>query len=158
MWASYSDFQHLLKLFTLRFYLLWSPYKQAIIFRRCGFYFLSSCSSFFLAYSQRSQIGYLPYLHTSCGLSANLACMFKMCCTRLAEDIQNAKIAQKSPAALRPTNSSDYIFATKAYIESQKKNLLNSKMSSITSSQYDQLWLTNGWDGLANLGDPSKTG
>jgi len=30
---------------------------------------------FFLAWSQRSEIGCLPYFHTWCGLSANLECM-----------------------------------------------------------------------------------
>jgi len=39
--------------------------SQAIIFLACDFYLLSS--SFFLAYSQRSEIGYLPYFHTWCG-------------------------------------------------------------------------------------------
>jgi len=42
--------------------------------------------SFFLAYSQRSQSGCLPYFHTWCGLSANLECRSKMCCARLTEN------------------------------------------------------------------------
>ena len=41
---------------------------------------------FFLAYSQRSQTGCLPYFHTWCGLSANLECRSEMCCTRLDEN------------------------------------------------------------------------
>ena len=41
---------------------------------------------FFLAWSQQSAIGCLPYFHTWCGLSANLECMSEMCCTRLAEN------------------------------------------------------------------------
>ena len=41
---------------------------------------------FFLAYSQRSEIGCLPYFHTWCGLSANLECMTEMRCTLLAEN------------------------------------------------------------------------
>jgi len=40
----------------------------------------------FLAYSQLSQIGCLPYFHTWCGLSANLRCRTETCCTRLAEN------------------------------------------------------------------------
>jgi len=36
---------------------------------------------FFLAYSQRLQIGCLPYFHTRCGLSANLECRSEMYCT-----------------------------------------------------------------------------
>jgi len=40
---------------------------------------------FFLAYSQPSQMGCLPYFHTWCGLSANLGC------TRLAENTGRKK-------------------------------------------------------------------
>jgi len=40
----------------------------------------------FLAYSQRSEIGCLPYFHTWCGLSANLEYMSEMCCTRIAKN------------------------------------------------------------------------
>jgi len=39
---------------------------------------------FFLACSQWSQSGCLPYFHTWCGLSANLECRSEMCCTQLA--------------------------------------------------------------------------
>jgi len=39
---------------------------------------------FFLAYSQRSEIGCLSYFYTWCGLSANLECRSEMCCMRLA--------------------------------------------------------------------------
>jgi len=46
----------------------------------------SSFLFFFLAYSQRLEIGCLPYFHTWCGLSVNLQCMFEMCCTRLGEN------------------------------------------------------------------------
>ena len=35
--------------------------------------------SFFLAYSQPSQIGCLSYFHTLCGFSANLGCRSEMC-------------------------------------------------------------------------------
>ena len=48
---------------------------QAIIFLSMWFLLLSSILFLlFLAYSQQSQIGCLPYFHTWCGLSANLAC------------------------------------------------------------------------------------
>jgi len=49
--------------------------------------YLSILLSFFLAYSQLSQIGCLPYVDTWCGLSANLGCRSETCCTRLAENI-----------------------------------------------------------------------
>jgi len=65
---------------------LWSPYGigQTIIFSCCGFY-LSSIYLFFLACSQRSHIGCVPYLDTWCGPSANLECRSETCCARLAE-------------------------------------------------------------------------
>jgi len=69
--------------------LLWPPYgiEQAIMFLPCGFFFyLLLLSSFFLAKSQRSQCGCLPYFYTWCALSANLGCMSEMCCTRLASN------------------------------------------------------------------------
>jgi len=78
---------------------------------------------FFLSYSQPSQIGRLPY----CGLSANLGCRSKTCCTRLIENtarsslkILDAKIAQYSPSAQHRTTLLGYIFATKARIDNQK--------------------------------------
>ena len=48
---------------------------------------------FFLAYSQPSQIGCLPYFHTWCGLSANLGCRSET--TRGSLKIQNATNRQK---------------------------------------------------------------
>jgi len=65
---------------------------MAALWNRAGHYifalcFLSSSSFFFfLALSQRSEIGCLPYFYTWCGLSANLECMSEMCSTRLAEN------------------------------------------------------------------------
>jgi len=46
----------------------------------------SFSSSFFLAYSEQLQIRCLPYVHTWCGLSANLECRYEMCCMQLAEN------------------------------------------------------------------------
>ena len=71
--------------------LLWSPYgiRQTIIFSSCGFFFLSSF--FFLAESQPSQIGCLPYFRTWYGLSANLRCRSETCCMRLAENTRRKK-------------------------------------------------------------------
>ena len=64
-------------------WLLWAPCiaDADIIFLSCGssiFFYL-----FFLAYSQPSQIGYLPYFHTWYGLSVNLGCRSETCCTWL---------------------------------------------------------------------------
>jgi len=57
------------------------------------FYFTPVVSSsllsllfFFLAYSQRSEIGCPPYFHTLCGLSADLECRSEMWCMRFSEN------------------------------------------------------------------------
>ena len=51
-----------------------------------------------------------------------------MCCTRLAANA-GPKSRQKSPSGHHPTTLSDNIFATKACIDNQKKNLLSSNIS-----------------------------
>ena len=84
---------------------------------------------FFLAWSQRLEIGCLPYFHTWCGLSANLECMFEMCCTRLAENTG----CKKSPFRHHRTTLPGCIFAT----------MVN-------------FGPTNGWDLLASLGHAGK--
>ena len=60
-----------------------------IIYLPCGFFCLLLL---FLTYSQPSQIGCLPYLHTRCGLIANLGCMSETCCTRLASNTGRKKL------------------------------------------------------------------
>jgi len=69
-----------------------APSPMAALRSRCGHSILQLWFPsffllvFFLASSQRSQIGCLPHFHTRCGLSANLEkCMSEMCCTWLAE-------------------------------------------------------------------------
>ena len=56
--------------------LLWPPYGIG----RPYFCPVSSSSFFFSS----PNLSRLPYFHTWCGLSANLECMFEMCCTWLA--------------------------------------------------------------------------
>jgi len=87
---------------------------------------VSSFFFFFLAWSQRSEIGCLPYFHTRCGLSANLRCRSETRRTRLTEYAAR----KKSPSAHHRTTLSGYIFATKAHIDNRKKNLLSSNVSS----------------------------
>ena len=41
---------------------------------------------FFLANSQRSEIGCLPYFNTRCYIGADVECMSEMCCTQLAKN------------------------------------------------------------------------
>jgi len=62
---------------------------MAALWNRAGHYifalwFLLLLLLLFLTWSQPLQIGCLPYLHTWCSLSANLACRSETCCTRLA--------------------------------------------------------------------------
>jgi len=74
---------------------------------------------FFLALSQRLQIGCLPYFsfYTWCGPSANLECRSKMYCTRLAGNAG----PKNSPSGHHRTTLSGYIFATKAIVDNRKK-------------------------------------
>ena len=95
---------------------------------------------FLLAYSQRSQIGCLPYFHTWCGLSANLECRSEICCTRLAENTGR----KNSPSAHHGTTLSVYIFTTKAYIDNRKH--VKQQYLLHMSSQYGEIRPTNGWD------------
>jgi len=125
--------------------------RQAIIFSSCGVLFLSSVFLFFLAYSQPSQTECLPYFHTWCGLSANLEC--SAACGSLK--IHDAKITKKSPSAHHRTTLLGYIFATKIYIDSQKKSFKQQYLLHMLL-QYGELRPTNGWDLLASLGHPSK--
>jgi len=87
---------------------------------------------FFLAYSQPSQIGWLPYFCTWCGLSANLGCRSETCCKRIAE-IQDAKSRQKF-AICAPSHKFVYLYLRNwgTYRQSEKK-LLNSIISSTCS-------------------------
>ena len=85
----------------------------------CGFFYL--ISSFFLAYSQRSQIG--------CGPSANLECRSEMCCTRLAGNAGPKIIAQNSPPGHHPTTLSGYMSSQLRHVSTIEKNTLNSSIS-----------------------------
>jgi len=112
------------------------------------FYF-TAVISFFLACSQLSEIGCLPYFHTWCGLSANLECMSEICCTWFAHNTDH----KNSPSVHHRTTLSGYIFATKACIDSWKKIVKQQYL--YMSSQYE-LWPTNRWVLLATLGHPSQ--
>ena len=121
--------------------------------------------SFFLALSQPSQIGCIPYFHTWCGLTANLKRRSETCCTRGSLKIQDAKNRQKSASGQHGTSLSCYIFATDAFIDNRKK-VLNSntsltcphnmvKFSPLTAEIGLQVWGTpsnfNGFLVLASL-------
>jgi len=66
------------------------------------------------------------------------------------------KSRQKSPYGHYCTTLSGYIFATRARIDNQKKNLLSSNMSSTCSHNMVNLRPSNGWDRFGSLGHPCK--
>ena len=110
--------------------LLW-PHCVAdadILFYPSGFFFLS----FFLAYSQQSQIACLPYFHTWCGLSANLECRSEMCCTRLAENT-GRKITQKVAICSPSHNFIGLYLHNWSICRQSEKNLLTNNISSTRS-------------------------
>jgi len=84
-------------------WLLFNRFFMAALWNRAGHYifmlwFLSSVYLllFFLAYSNRSEIGCLAYFDTWCGPSANLECRPETCCAHLAENTGR----KKSPSRL----------------------------------------------------------
>jgi len=115
------------------------PKGQAIIFCRWGFFFFLLLFS--LAYSQRSQLGCLPYFHTWCDLSANLECRSEMCRMRLTDNTGR----KNSPSAHHSTSLSGYIFATKEYIDNRKNLLHSNRPIFSTCSHFGQLTAQIGW-------------
>jgi len=101
------------------------------------------------------QIGCVPYFHTWCGLSANLRCRSKTCCTRLAENTGCKKSRQKSPPGHHCTTLPGYIFATKARIDRRIK-LIKQQYVLHMSPQYGELLPTCGWDWSGSLRHPCK--
>jgi len=91
-------------------------------------FFLSSIF-FFLAYSQPSHIGCLPYFHTRCGLSANLGCRSDTCCMRLAENRGRKKLPKVRHLGTI-AQLCRAISLQLRHISTIGKNLLNSGMSS----------------------------
>ena len=87
------------------------------------------CSSiFFLAYSQPSQIGCLPYFHTWCGLSAYLGCRSETCCMRLADNTGRKK-SQKFAICVRIAQLCRAISSHLRHLSTIGKKLLNSNIS-----------------------------
>jgi len=118
------------------------PIGQAIIFLPCGFLFFY-LTSFFLAYSQPSQIGCLPYLHTWCGLSANFGCRSETWCTRLAGNAGRKKSSKirylRTIAQLCRSISSQL-----RHVSTIGKKLFKQQYFPHMSSQYDKVQPTSG--------------
>ena len=108
---------------------LWSPYVigQTIIFLPRDFYLLSS--SFFPRLISAATDWMSTILLHMAWPSANLRYRSETYGTRLAE-YTGRKKRQKSPSPHYRTSLSGYIFANKACMDNQKKNLLNVNISS----------------------------
>jgi len=115
----------------------------------------SSCSSFFLAYFQRSQIRCLPYFHTWCGFIANLECWSVTCCTRLTENT-GCKIYSKNLHLRTIAQLCQAISSQLRHISTIGKKLIKQQDVLHMSSQYGERWPTSGWDWFGSLGHPSK--
>jgi len=112
---------------------------MAALHSRCGHYsfvlwfLLSSFSSFFfflffLAQSQPSEIGCLPYFHTWCGISANLECRSEMWCRRIVENSGR----KKSPKIHHVGTIAQLCWAVSSqlrHLSTIGKKLLNSNIS-----------------------------
>jgi len=107
---------------------------MAALRSRCGHYmfvlFFLSFFPFFLAKSQRSQTGCLPYFHTWCGFSANLEWRSEMYCTRLAGNT----VRKQSPKNCHLGTIAQICWAVSSqlrHVSTTEKNLLNSNTSYI---------------------------
>jgi len=129
---------------------------QAIIFSSCGFFLPSSFFLlFFLASSQRSQIGCLPYFYTWCGPSANLECRSEMCCTWLG-GYAGCKTSPKTHRLGIIAQLCRAISSQLKHVLTIGKKLVKQQYILHMSPQYGELLRTKGWDLLASFGHPSK--
>jgi len=120
-----------------------------------SFFYLLSIFVFFLALSQRSQVGCLPYFETWSGPSANLECRSERCCKRLAANAGPKKVAKNHYLGTIP-QLCRAISSQLRYVSTIGKNLLSSNISCTCpqSPQYGELRLTSGWDLFVSLGHP----
>jgi len=136
---------------------LWPPCiaDADIIFCSCGFYLLHL---FYLAYSQQSGTGCLPYFHTWYGFSMNCECMAEMRCTPLAENTglkNNAKNCHLRTIA----QCCRAISSQLRYVSTIGKKPVKQQYLVHMSWQYGKLRPTNGrdccsrWGTLANFNE-----
>jgi len=127
--------------------LLWPPFvtDADILFCSCGF------CLFFLAYSQRSQIGCIPYFHTWCDLSANVECRSKMYCMRLTENTEHKNYA-KNRHLCTIAHLILAISLQLRHVSTIGKKIIKQQYLLHVFSQCGELWPTptNGWDRFAS--------
>jgi len=106
---------------------LWPPYGigQPTIFLPCSLVCSFFLLPFFVAYSQRSEIGCLPYFHTWCARIVRILNAGLKCAAGGSPKIQDAKKSPKnSPSGHHnDTNLSCCILASKTCIDNRKNHL-----------------------------------
>jgi len=111
-------------------------------------------SSFFLACSRWSESGCLSYFHTWCGRSANLECMFEICCTRLTENT-GWKNCTKNRHLCTIVQCCPAISSQLWHVSTIRKKLVKPQYF-LHMSSHDELRPTHDSSRLASLGHPSK--
>jgi len=107
--------------------------------------------SFFLACSQLSQTGCLPYFHTWRGLSANLGCRSETCCTQLAENTGHKKFPKILHLGTIIAQLCRAISSQLNHISTVGKKLVKQQYLPHMSSQSGELRPTSGWDRFVSL-------
>ena len=98
-------------------------------------------------------MGYLPYFHAWCGLSANSRCRSETCCTRLAENTGRKKVAKnRHPGTI--VHFCRAISSQLRHISTTGKKIIKQQYVIQMSSQYGELRPTRGWDRFGSLGHP----
>ena len=109
--------------------------SMAVLCSRAGHYFalwfllLSFYLLFFPRLISAVEIGCLPYLHTWCGLSANLGRRYETCCRRLAENTGRKKSSENRHLGTIAQHCRA-IFSQLRRISTIGKNLLSINISS----------------------------
>ena len=109
---------------------------------------------FFIAYSQPSQIGCLPYFDTWCGLSVNLECRSETWCTRLNENT-GRKISPKIRHLGTIAQLCRAISLQLRHVSTIGKKVKQQCLPNM-SVQYRELRFISGWDYFVNLGHPAN--
>ena len=130
---------------------LWPPRIADAILYFCPVVSYSIFLIFFLASSQPSQIGCLPYFYTWCGLSVNLGCRSATCCKRLA-----GNAGRKNDAKNRHLGTILQLCRAESsqqrHVSTFRKKLVQQQYM---SPQCGELRPTSGWDRFTSLGHPS---
>jgi len=104
-------------------------------------------------WTERSEIGCLPYFHTWCGLSTNLGYGSETCCTRLADNA-GRKMSPKSRHLGTIVQLCRAISSQLRHVSTIGKKLVKQQYLLQMSPQYGELRSTSGWDQSGSLRHP----